>query len=173
MRWEGHVGIAFILFAPVAFASSYAGYLEPLALSLAGLVFGATVPDIDLEVGFLDHWGSTHTVFAGLGLGLCYGAAAIFLYLRGPLEGGIVDVLLGVSLAVALGFGAVVSHLLGDVITPMGIRPFYPLSDAHYSLGLVLSNNERANRGLLSAGSVSMVGGITAGVYYAGGPLPI
>lgn len=173
MHWEGHFGIAFIVFTPVAFASSYAGYLEPMALSLAGLAFGAIAPDIDQEVSVLDHRGITHTFVAGLGLGLVYSAATVVLYVRGPLAGGLVDILLGVSFAFALGFGAVVSHLVGDVITPMGIQPFRPRSDAHYTLNLVLAKNERANEGLLSAGSLSMVGGITAGVYYSGGSVPL
>lgn len=173
MRWEGHYGIAFILFTPFAFALSYAGYFEPMALGLAGLAFGAIAPDVDLEVSFLDHRGITHTVFGGFGLGLFYSAATFFLYLRGPLEGGLIDMLLGVIFAFTLGFGAVICHLIGDVITPMGIQPFQPRSDAHYTLNLVLAKNEWTNKGLLSTGTLLMVGGITAGLYYSGGPLPI
>jgi len=45
----------------------------------------------------------------------------------------------------AVGALTVVSHLLADVITPMGIRPFWPLSDRHFTLDLVYAKNWAAN----------------------------
>lgn len=51
-----------------------------------------------------------------------------------------------------LGVLVVVAHLLSDVLTPMGIAPFWPLSSKRYSLSLVDASNAPANYLLLLFG---------------------
>jgi inner membrane protein len=47
------------------------------------------------------------------------------------------------------------SHLVGDVVTPMGLRPFAPVSDVHLTLSLVYSRNPQVNAALLFAGGTA------------------
>lgn len=61
------------------------------------------------------------------------------------------------------GAGATVSHLLADVITPMGIRPLHPFRATVYTFDVVRASDPRANLFLLSLGAVTVT------VAYAGG----
>lgn len=49
------------------------------------------------------------------------------------------------------------THLVGDVITPMGIRPLYPFVPTSYTLDLVAARNPTANLALLSVGCLAFV----------------
>jgi inner membrane protein len=59
-----------------------------------------------------------------------------------------------------LPFSSLVSHLLGDAITPAGIRPLSPVSTYRISMNLVRSGETVPNYLLLGLGIVviSMVG---------------
>ena len=48
------------------------------------------------------------------------------------------------------------SHVAGDAITPMGIRPFRPLSAWHVTLDLTPAANPRANRLFLGVGAAAL-----------------
>lgn len=63
----------------------------------------------------------------------------------------------GAASAVSLG-----SHLLADSITPMGIRPLYPLSTWHHSFDLTPAKNPRANVALLAGGGLLAVSCLAA-----------
>ena len=43
-------------------------------------------------------------------------------------------------------------HLLADVVTPAGLKPFWPVSDRRYTLDIVRADNPLANYGLLVLG---------------------
>jgi len=47
---------------------------------------------------------------------------------------------------------SVTAHLLADTITPMGLTPFWPVSDAEFSLGLVTADSWIGNTVLLVSG---------------------
>lgn len=55
-------------------------------------------------------------------------------------------------------------YLVGDVLTPMGIRPFRPWSARSYSLELVYASDEEANERLSYLGAVALTLAIVAGV---------
>ncbi len=76
----------------------------------AGLLFGSLFPDFDLRIGFLKHRGILHSVYI------------LFLAV---LLGIFFNSLFSLFFGFALGF---FSHLIGDMITLEGIRPFYPLN---------------------------------------------
>lgn len=143
-RW-GHVGSALFCYGPVGAALSRAGEPE---LALVGAVVAvalATVPDAD-EFLPIDHLGPTHTVW--------FVAAAAAL---SAVAGGIVGFAVGRPIAVAATVGgaaaiSLTSHLLADSITPMGVRPFYPLSMWHHSFGVTPAANPRANTTMLGVG---------------------
>lgn len=141
----GHVGAALFCYAPAGAALTHAG--EP-GLAVAGALVAAalsTLPDAD-EVLPIDHRGPTHTVWFVAGCAALVGAAgwAIGLAVGRP-----------AAVAVALGGAAAVSltsHLLADSITPMGVRPFYPVSAWHHSFGVTPAANPRANTTMLGVG---------------------
>ena len=127
----------------------------------------ATTPDVDLYVGALPHRGVTHTVWAALVVGgLVAFAWALAERRPGPdapsrrdgFPGGPAVSMGGVGGATVLG------HLLGDLLTPMGIRPFAPLVTAEYSLALVAARDPTANRVLFVAGVLTAAVALHQGI---------
>lgn len=173
MYREGHLGLAFLAYAPVAFALSYVGAFDVLALGLAGMAVASYAPDVDSETVALAHRGPTHTFLAGIALGLGYAAVAVGLASLGVGQGAAFVIREPSAAFVAAAvFGFVVgalgfcTHLLGDVITPMGVAPWWPWADRRYSLNLVLSSNRRVNAALLLTGTVTLLAAVAAGVAF-------
>lgn len=149
MQRDGHLGVTLLLYTPLAvlLSTTATGSAPGFGFGLAAMVAWSLVPDID-ELLPIPHRGPTHS----------FVAAAI---------AGIVTALLGIAIVDAnpqvAGFGfavgvlGVTSHLLGDVVTPMGIRPWWPLSDRKYSLSLVLSADVRTNLVLAYAGTLALL----------------
>ncbi|MFD1640635.1 hypothetical protein [Halohasta litorea] len=48
-------------------------------------------------------------------------------------------------------------HLLGDLVTPMGLWPFRPVSNRHVTVDLTPSKSPRANRLCFGAGSLALL----------------
>lgn len=145
----GHVGTALIVYAPVAYVLLRFDNDRRMwfgVLVLLGVVMG---PDVDMYVAGLAHRGITHTVWTALLVGILVAGIAW----------GFIPVARARRISVAVfGFqvGAlgIIVHLLGDVVTPMGIRPLYPVYREPYSIELVLATDAQANTGLLIAGVV-------------------
>lgn len=146
MHREGHVGAALLAYAPLGVGAILA---DATGLALLGGVVTvalASLPDQDFRIPFVSHRGITHTVWFALAVG-------------GVLAGCAWAV--GDSLAprrVVAGFGFAVgvlvvgSHVAADALTPMGVTPWLPLSDAHYTADLVTADNTLANYLLLAVG---------------------
>lgn len=141
MKQLGHYGTTLLLYSPVAL-SLLVGGNDEMALGGGALAVAlAMAPDCDRPIPFVDHRGPTHTFGFALLVGLIVGVA-------GWVVGSQVDVATARTFGrfgFAIGALTVVSHLLADVITPMGIRPFWPLSDRHFTLELVYAKNWTAN----------------------------
>lgn len=145
-RW-GHVGAALFLYAPVGAALTRLG--EP-TLAFVGAVVAvafSTLPDAD-ELLPIDHRGPTHTVWFVAGVatltaavGWVVGWAVGRPFVLAGVVGG----------ATAL---SLTSHLLADSITPMGVRPFYPVSMWHHSFDVTPAKNPRANTTMLGFGAL-------------------
>ena len=156
----GHYGAALLVYAPLGALVALSGH-EPAAIG-GGLVCLAcsTLPDCDHHVPLLDHRGPTHTVAFALFVG--GGLAAITAILVGAAPSAVGDrgvVALGAAATVDLATFAFVvgalsigSHLLADALTPMGIRPFWPVSRRRYTLGVTRAANAVANYVLLGLG---------------------
>lgn len=145
-RW-GHVGAALFVYGPVGAALNRAGEPGLAALGAVVAVACATIPDAD-ELLPMDHRGPTHTVWFVLGGSLALAAVA-----------GMVGASVGRPIAVAATVGvasalSLASHLLADSITPMGIRPLYPLSMWHHSFDVTPAANPRANTTMLGVGAL-------------------
>jgi inner membrane protein len=151
----GHVGISLLLYAPIAGVLLSTG--QPVVAALTGLLMIALapLPDLDTYTDRLDHRGPTHTVWFALSVGLAVALLA-----------GVCAVAIGAvggsshsqpPVWAAGWFGtvstlAVLGHLAGDLITPMGLWPFRPLSEWHHSFDLTPSKNPQANRLCFGAG---------------------
>lgn len=143
----GHMGVTLAVYAPLAYRLVRTGRHRRAAVGAATLVLLACGPDVDSQVAFLSHRGLTHTVWAALVVGAVLAAVWGARHAAGSQER---------PGAAAFGFlvGAmsVTNHLVGDVITPMGVRPLYPLVDAELTLSLFAASDPTANLALLSLG---------------------
>lgn len=153
MYAPGHVGLALLAFAPLGFTLLATDHVRVAAAGTAVSVLVSTLPDVDQFVAALPHRGPTHTVLFAVTLGLSLGAlGAAFPVGRRLTAGSSAPVGAWMGLA---GLSSASSHLLGDAITPMGLRPLVPLSDAHVTLSLVAARDPRANAVLLLAGTTT------------------
>ena len=156
----GHYGVALGVYAPVV--AWLLGQGLP-ALALGGGVVTlwlAMLPDLDTRLPRVSHRGSTHTFLFVLAVGVAVGLVAEFAIAPTVGEFGAVAWIGVPGFRTGLGeFGfligtlAILSHLLADVITPMGIRPFWPLSGRSFSLDITPAKSTVANYVLLTAGS--------------------
>lgn len=159
MYWRGHIGIALLVYAPIAGATLAMG--EPAVTLLGGslAVAVATLPDADQQLP-VPHRGPTHTfAFAAVVGLLAWALAALAVTGVGQSLPGWTPIFVGGVVILSL-----CSHIVGDAITPMGIQPFRPLSAAHYTLDLLPARNPRANWTFLVAGGLSTA--IAVGVTY-------
>lgn len=150
MHREGHYGAALIAYAPVGFVLLLTENVDLAVLGGIVTVALAPLPDIDLRLPLVSHRGATHTIGFALIVGGALASVGWVLTSGSSPETSFTYASLGL-LAGTLSIG---SHLLADVITPMGIRPLWPVSSRSYSLRLVRSDNFLANYGLLSAGLI-------------------
>ncbi|MUW14260.1 metal-dependent hydrolase, partial [Halorubrum sp. CBA1125] len=123
---------------------------EPgLAALGAGLaVVAATLPDVDHRLP-VAHRGPTHTLGFALGAGALAGVVTACALAVAPSVAASPRTAVFVGGVVAL---SLCSHLAGDAITPMGIRPFRPVWNVHVTLDLTPAKDPRANRLFLGAG---------------------
>ncbi|ELZ24144.1 hypothetical protein C475_12882 [Halosimplex carlsbadense 2-9-1] len=172
MYKTGHYGAALLVYAPVGGALLAAGF-DAAALIGGAVVVGLSgLPDVDQRIPFVEHRGPTHTVGFLIAVGLAVGAVGVAVGETVATEAAVTS---GVAVAsgetVVLGaFGfllgslTVGSHLLADALTPMGITPFRPLSDAHYTISLTRADNAVANYLLLGVGvAVTVATALVAG----------
>ncbi|MFC6757716.1 MULTISPECIES: metal-dependent hydrolase [Haloarcula] len=148
----GHVGLTALLFAPLVYWFRVRGRRAAATECLGVALALAVLPDIDKVWPGLVHRGVTHTLLAAVVAG-----ALVVLLFRAPAAGS--PGLGGEHPVVCylVGAAGVVSHLVGDVITPMGIQPFFPGSRLVYSLDLVQASSPTANLLLIVAGCATLL----------------
>jgi inner membrane protein len=168
MYRDGHYGAALLAYAPLCFVVVTLGY-PTLALLAGGVAVAiAMVPDWDTRIPGLKHRGPTHTVgFAAL-VGLAVGAAGVTFVTAGDPAAVSTDLAslaadpttgLGVGvLGFAVGFLTTCSHIAADALTPMGVRPFWPVSGRHLTLNVTRASSRAANAGLLAVGTAAAAG---------------
>ncbi|ELY57387.1 metal-dependent hydrolase [Natronolimnohabitans innermongolicus] len=151
MYQVGHYGAALLAYAPLGTVVALAGN-ETMALVGALVCIAlSTLPDCDQQVPFLAHRGPTHSfAFAVLVGGGLAGITAVLVDAATPL----LDVGF-VAFAFVVGTLSIVSHILADALTPMGIRPFWPLSRRHYTLEVTKAANSIANYVLFGIGATA------------------
>ncbi|WP_394742131.1 metal-dependent hydrolase [Natronococcus roseus] len=156
MYQYGHYGAALLAYAPIGAVVALAGF-EAVAI-VGGLVCVSlsTLPDVDHRLPFVAHRGPTHTlVFAALVGAALAAAAAVLVEAASPL----IDVAF-VGFAFLIGTLSIGSHLLADALTPMGIRPFWPVSRRRYTLNVTPAKSPVANYALLLVGVAATAGAV-------------
>ena len=157
MYRPGHIGAALLLYAPVGLTLLIAN-LPALAIAGGAIAFWlASLPDVDHRIPLVSHRGVTHTLLFALAVGFTLGVA-------GWLFGGAFAIGTPAQLAVfgfVVGVVTIISHLLADAITPMGITPLWPVSGKQFTLSLTRADNTVANY-LLLAGGVLAVAAVLA-----------
>jgi inner membrane protein len=187
MYADGHWGINLILFSPVAFALTALNMYTLLVFTIMCVLFIARRPDDDMKlqritsrlrsfpglsyiVPQITHRGITHTVWYATVWGILVGTVTALFSVYGPMQ--VVFTPESMQLGIFgfygffLGFLGIVGHLLGDVITPSGIKPFYPIRETKYTLSLVYAKNKPANVLLFLVGAILWGVAIYTGLAY-------
>ena len=154
MYTKGHCGVSLLVYAPVGVGLTVFGH-GPTALA-GGVVMLvlAMLPDCDHCLP-VDHRGPTHTLAFALFVGLFLGTVAV-TYAATPSSGaGLTTGLF----AFAIGTLAVLAHLVADLLTPMGVAPFWPASNRRYTLDVTPAKDPRANNALLGVGAAVTIAG--------------
>jgi len=159
MYRRGHYGLALLVFSPLAFLLNISHASEAAFIGILIVVGVAPIPDIDQHIPFVSHRGITHTVWfiiaaSTIATAVTWAAAiqgtqAIQGTLSTASAPNLILHALGVGFLVALGL---ITHLIGDMMTPMGIKPFAPVNDKKYTWKLTTSGDSTANNGLFVAG---------------------
>lgn len=158
MYRSGHVGVALLVFAPVAAALLVAGAVDRAAIAGGTMCWLSSLPDLDQRVPGLPHRGPTHSLAFAVAVGAAF--AGVTAVGTGRLQVAAGDVattlaaLDGTSVPFAFLLGAltVLAHLVGDVVTPAGVPLFWPLSRRAFGVGLWPADSTHANLGALVLG---------------------
>lgn len=161
----GHFGIVLLVFGFVIFGLVARDKTRAAKIITVTALPMGIAPDIDLQIVQLAHRGFTHTIWAAIIAG---GVLAIIAFCFEPLAltGKREESFYGF----VTGFGGVCCHLAGDVITPMGIKPLYPLLDKPHTFDLVYASNQPANLALFVAGILTFQ--LTVRQAWATDPIP-
>lgn len=165
MYREGHHGLNALLYAPVAGVITLFWSVEAAIFGAMIFVGLSSVPDFDRHFDNnmnshrsdlwtyvpIKHRGFTHTVWFATIVGVVSGVFALVLLPGEPV------VLAGVF-GFGVGFGGVVGHILGDVVTPMGVKPFSPVLRTKYTLNLFTAKSKVANFGFMFVGGCALFG---------------
>jgi len=160
MLRQGHIGVSLVLSSAVVYA---AGKMDMLFVGIyfcSVLIFTEGLPDLDTSVPFVTHRGITHTLWFAIAVsiisGVIGGGTVLYLAETAIWESIPVEVSpLTVGIVTGLGGGlGIISHLLGDLITPWGIEPFVPLSDRKVRVKLTTASNTTVNAAVFLSGVV-------------------
>ena len=141
-----------VLYAPVAAVLVAAGREEEMVVGLVAVLAFTLAPDVDAPLPGIAHRGITHSLLAAGCLGTVAGLVG---WASAPLT---VDRIEYAAFGSLLGSLGVLSHLLGDVITPMGVRLFFPVNPQAYTLDLVRASNPETNLAMLAVGIAVLCG---------------
>lgn len=178
MYKSGHRGINMLLFSPIFFIMIIFEYIIIGILSVIVITYFASIPDIDLKCRFLTHRGFTHTYSFGIFIGMIFSIIGLFVlmvFINMGIVAPSILTIIGVSVwGFFVGLFIVLSHVIGDIITPAGVRPFQKpryipnspiFSDKKYTLDLIRASNKIANFSLLIVGTASISISFFTGIY--------
>ena len=141
MHSKGHFGLALgvmsLLMIPFGLGANNLVFLTVLLSAML-----SALPDLDIKWG-LPHRRITHNILFALIIGILFGvmfgyASGIWYFFVGFIGG----------------FMGIMLHLLGDVMTYMKFKPFYPFSYKEYAWGLFPAKSRTANDGFFAVGII-------------------
>jgi len=160
MLRQGHIGVSLVLSSAVVYTAGEMNALFAGVYLCSILIFTEGLPDLDTSVPFVTHRGITHTLWFAIAVsvisGVVGGGTVLYLSETAIWESVPVEVS-PLTVGIVTGFGGglgIVSHLLGDLITPWGVEPFVPLSDRKIRVKLTTASNTTANAAVFLAGVV-------------------
>mgnify|MGYP006275667073 CR=1 FL=1 len=177
MYKTGHYGTALLAYAPIALFLTYTEQYLPLLLGWFIVISVTRIPDWDMWLP-IPHRGPTHTVWFALFMGLLVaGFVAGIIYLVGDIYSTFIGyepntyTIVGAALfGFSMGVLSILAHLLGDIITPTGIRPFAIRGrmTKRYRFVVARAANELANDAIFTLGFVLLIGAVVLGAYLNG-----
>ena len=138
---HGHAGLTLIIFSFLMMPFGYS--FETIFIIILATAL-SSIPDIDLIYGW-KHRDKTHNI--GFALVVGGGMSIILFYAMHD----IVIVLTGFI----AGFGGVISHLLGDIITYKSFAPLVPFSKRKIALKYCKADDNKVNIGLMIGGALA------------------
>ena len=138
LKAKGHWGLALLILSLFAMPFGINIYIISLIFLTA---FLSSLPDIDLKLG-ISHRTITHTILFALFAG------TIFCIAFGTVTKENIWYIIGFL----AGFGGVMLHLLGDLMTYMKFKPLYPFSSKEFAFGWFRANNIIMNHGFFILG---------------------
>lgn len=173
MHREGHFGLNALLYAPIAFLTAMVASVELAVVGAMFFVGTASLPDFDRHFDNnmktnrsklwtlvpIKHRGFTHTIWFALLIGVLGTVLAVAMAPLAESQPPEVVAVFGGGAA----FCGILGHILGDAMTPMGVRPFNPIGRKKYSLGWFLAKNPFANYGFLIIGGIALLAALGYG----------
>jgi len=138
MQAKGHWGLALIILSSIAIPFGINVYIISLIFLTA---FLSSLPDIDLKLG-ISHRTITHTILFAIIAGVTFSL----------LFGILTKVTIWYIIGFLAGFGGVILHLIGDLMTYMAFKPLYPFSSREISFGWFRADNKIVNNGFFLLG---------------------
>lgn len=153
MHREGHIGVGFFIYSPFAYFFIDAGWTLLFGLGMVAIGAWSFLPDIDMTLP-IRHRGPTHSIVFAACAGLL--TALVFAWLFTQVTSVGAPLLTMVLVGFSMGFLGVLGHIIGDVLTPMGVQPWWPRSNSKYSLDVVYAADKQANKQLSMLGAVAV-----------------
>lgn len=139
---EGHAGLSL---AVLSLFMVVFGWVDVGSIITCLFIVGfSSLPDIDLRWSPRHHRGPTHSLLGGIIFGIVI--AALLGYAGWSWQLGFIS-----------GFGGTVLHLLGDILTKVPIKPFWPSSRYKVALRLFDSKSPVANRAFQTLGTLAFL----------------
>jgi inner membrane protein len=172
MLREGHTGLTLTIVAPVAIPASMNLDVYVIGILLVGALLGSILPDFDTRTNVVSHRGFTHTIWFTILSAIVGGGVIYYALFHIPINRTFTftttdHILTAIIFGVSVGVGTI-THLLGDVITPQGIKPFDPLtpknilpvtvSEKKYVYEIRNASDPLLNKGFSVLGTLSVVG---------------
>lgn len=165
MLRTGHVGVSMLVYAPVLAALTWIGRYDLAVSGFIAMILLSPAPDIDTKVHFLKHRGPTHTIWFALFVGVLCGLfglvisyATSFVTPQSLWDAGVYG-----AFGFFIGFLGIIGHLVGDSVTPWGVRPFRPISDRKLGIDIVNADAGWANMVAWGLGAIACLLGVAVG----------
>lgn len=175
---KGHLGVSLILYSPIAALLIINSLFLEAAFGLAVFVGLSSLPDIDVKISFIKHRGITHTVWFAIIIALI--PTIITMNIPKEYIGFIGFGNYTTPLIFILSFLAVMSHIVGDAITPYGVAPlsigalqnippfenYTHITEKNYGITITTAGNDLANFLFLKIGTFTIFIFVTASALY-------